>query len=201
MAHKHALEAINRSLQDIRSSQTPMGGLVVLLAGDFRQTLPVVSRGTPADEINACLKSSYLWNEIEKLSLTTNMRVQLFNDTASGTYVEELLKIGNGEVVNDVNGEILFKPTFCNLVSSEEELISKMYPAINDNLCNDAWLCERALLAPTNNIVDHINHKILCSAKGENAFNPRIPIKPTELPFDFKRIQFPVKLAFAITVN
>jgi len=28
-----------------------MGGMTVLLAGDFRQTLPVVSRGTRADEI------------------------------------------------------------------------------------------------------------------------------------------------------
>ncbi|KAI8115014.1 ATP-dependent DNA helicase pif1 [Lucilia cuprina] len=166
------------SLQDIRSSQTPMGGLVVLLAGDFRQTLPVVSRGTPADEIN---------NEIEKLSLTTNMRVKLFNDTASD--------------VNDVNDENLFKPTFCNLISSEEELISKIYPAINDNLCNDAWLWERALLAPTNNILCNgtrlrITHHspnligatiLTGSAKGENAFIPRIPIKPTELPFHFKR--------------
>ena len=57
MAHKCNLEALNRSLQDIRDNRGVMGGITVLLAGDFRQTLPVVQRGTRADEINACLKS------------------------------------------------------------------------------------------------------------------------------------------------
>lgn len=49
MSHKRAVEALNRSLKDIRGNQDLMGGIVVLLAGDFRQTLPVIERGTPAD--------------------------------------------------------------------------------------------------------------------------------------------------------
>jgi PIF1 helicase. len=28
---------------------------MILLAGDFRQTLPVIRRSTPMDELNACL--------------------------------------------------------------------------------------------------------------------------------------------------
>ncbi|GFY56210.1 ATP-dependent DNA helicase [Trichonephila inaurata madagascariensis] len=39
-----------------------MGEATVVLAGDFQQTLPIVTRGTPADQINACLKNSYLWH-------------------------------------------------------------------------------------------------------------------------------------------
>lgn len=93
MSHKHAIEALNRSLRDIRSCDTLMGGMVVLLAGDFRQTLPVIPRGTPADEINACLKASPLWNQITKLSLTRNMRVQVYNDTEAGKHAAELLKL------------------------------------------------------------------------------------------------------------
>ena len=38
-------------------------------------------------------------------------------------------------------------------------------------------------------------------AKGEDVFIPRIPLIPTDLPFEFKRIQFPIKLAFAMTIN
>ena len=41
MSHKHALEALDRTLQDLRNNQALMSGVVVLLAGDIRQTLPV----------------------------------------------------------------------------------------------------------------------------------------------------------------
>ncbi|GFX65289.1 ATP-dependent DNA helicase [Trichonephila clavipes] len=96
MFHKKAIEALNRTLQDLRDSTDIMGGRVVLLAGDFRQTLPVIQRGTPAYEIQACIKSSNLWSRVEKLSLKTNMRVHLHNDVDSGLYAEMLLKIGDG---------------------------------------------------------------------------------------------------------
>lgn len=55
MAHKGGVEALDRTLQDIRSSNRLMGGMTVLLAGDFRQTLPVVPRGTRADEVGPAL--------------------------------------------------------------------------------------------------------------------------------------------------
>ncbi|GBP95045.1 hypothetical protein EVAR_64277_1 [Eumeta japonica] len=69
MAHKKSLEALNFTLKDLRRNNNIFGGLMILLAGDFRQTLPVVPRGTPADELNACLKASPLWNN-EKLYCT-----------------------------------------------------------------------------------------------------------------------------------
>lgn len=37
--------------------------------------------------------------------------------------------------------------------------------------------------------------------KGEDVLISRIPIIPPDLPFDFKRHQFPIRLAFAITIN
>ncbi|GBP72598.1 hypothetical protein EVAR_50900_1 [Eumeta japonica] len=66
MAHKKSLEALNFTLKDLRRNNI-FGGLMILLAGDFRQTLPVVLRGTPADELNACLKASPLWNNKEEI--------------------------------------------------------------------------------------------------------------------------------------
>ncbi|CAF4865041.1 unnamed protein product, partial [Rotaria magnacalcarata] len=58
MAHKQALEALDRTLQDLRGNGKLVGGAVSLLAGDFRQTLPVISEGTMADELKVCLKAS-----------------------------------------------------------------------------------------------------------------------------------------------
>ena len=73
MSHKQAIEALNRTLQDIRGNGQRMGGTVLPLAGDFRQTLPVIPKGTMADELKACLKASYLWRHIITLGLETNM--------------------------------------------------------------------------------------------------------------------------------
>ncbi|XP_055918287.1 ATP-dependent DNA helicase pif1-like [Eupeodes corollae] len=55
MAHKHSLEALNRTLQDLNSNDRLFGGAILLVSGDFWQTLPVIPRSTFADEINACL--------------------------------------------------------------------------------------------------------------------------------------------------
>ena len=38
-------------------------------------------------------------------------------------------------------------------------------------------------------------------AKGENMFIPGIPIIPSDMPIQFKRLQFPVKLSFAVSIN
>jgi hypothetical protein len=61
MAHKKELEALNRTLKDLKVNEQLFGGALILMSGDFRQTLPVIPRSTPADELNACLKSSVLW--------------------------------------------------------------------------------------------------------------------------------------------
>jgi ATP-dependent DNA helicase PIF1 len=37
--------------------------------------------------------------------------------------------------------------------------------------------------------------------KEEDLLLPRIPMIPTDMSFEFKRLQFPVQLAFAMTIN
>lgn len=37
--------------------------------------------------------------------------------------------------------------------------------------------------------------------RGEDVLLPRIPIIPTDMPIEFKRVQFPIRLAFAMTIN
>ncbi|VDM93522.1 unnamed protein product, partial [Onchocerca ochengi] len=80
MAHKKSVEALDRSLQDLRGNIRPFGNALILFAGDFRRTLTVIPRSTPADEINACLKYSALWRHGKTLKSTTNMCVELQND-------------------------------------------------------------------------------------------------------------------------
>ena len=77
VAHKKSLKALDRSSQDLRENSKPFGSTLILLAGNFRQTLPVIPRSTPLGELNACLKNYDLWVHVKTLILTINMRVQL----------------------------------------------------------------------------------------------------------------------------
>ncbi|UYV66797.1 hypothetical protein LAZ67_4002878, partial [Cordylochernes scorpioides] len=142
MAHKIALEALDRTLQDIRDDPQPMGGLVVLLAGDFRQTLPVVTR--------------------------VNMRVQLHDDTTAAQFADELLKIGEGQLETDSEGNIQFSNTVCQVVESSESLYEKVFPNICVNYLSEEWLCARTILAPKNSTVLEINLKKLNLIPGES---------------------------------
>lgn len=286
MAHKKSLEALDRTLRDLRGNNRLFGGVTVLLAGDFRQTLPVIPRSTAADELNSCLKSSVLWGNVKKLTLTTNVRVQRQNDPSARVFSKQLLDIGNESIpIDNTTGLITLPANFCTIIQSKEELIRSVFPNLSQKYRDHDWLSERAILAPKNSEVNELNAEIqrqiagelvtyksvdtvtnpddvvnypteflnsldlpgvpphilqlkvgspiimlrninqpkLCNGtrlavkrlmnnvieatiltgkfKGEDVLIPRIPIIPSDMPFDFKRLQFPVRLAFAITIN
>ncbi|XP_058764234.1 uncharacterized protein LOC131637646 [Vicia villosa] len=80
MAHKHTFEALDRTLRDVMStysnSKEMFGGKVVVFGGDFRQILLVVPRGSRSDIVHSAINASYIWNSVQVLTLTKNMRLQ-----------------------------------------------------------------------------------------------------------------------------
>ncbi|CAI0468644.1 unnamed protein product [Linum tenue] len=54
---------------------TPFGGKIVLLGGDFRQTLPIVADAGREESVDASLTRSYLWSFCTILRLSQNMRI------------------------------------------------------------------------------------------------------------------------------
>ncbi|XP_044735689.1 uncharacterized protein LOC123297922 [Chrysoperla carnea] len=168
MAHKKFIEAMDRTLQELRKNSEIMGGALLILSGDFRQTLPVIPKSTSADEINACLKKSHLWPQVQILQLTKNMRVELSRDETTAQFAKILLQIGEGTYPTDqTTGLIELNSDFCNIATTEDELIDKIYPNIIQNYTNAEWLFQRAILATKNNIVDDINFNILKKIPGE----------------------------------
>jgi ATP-dependent DNA helicase PIF1 len=72
------------------------------------------------------------------------------------------------------------------------------------NLNTAKGLCNGTRLIVRNFKQHVIEAEILTGThKGETVFLPRITLSPNEedVPFDFKRRQFPIKLAFSLTVN
>ena len=147
MAHKHSLEALDRTLKDLKNKDNLFGGTLLLLSGDFRQTLPVILSSTYADEINACFKSSQLWYNVEKLKLIINMRVRMLRDPSAEIFSKQLLDIGDGVVaLHEETGCIKLPTGFCTLINSQSTLIDHVYPNILAQYTNSEWLAERAIL-------------------------------------------------------
>ena len=278
MSHRSSLEAVDLLLRDVTKSNCFMGGKTVVFSGDFRQTLPVIQKGTKADQLRACVKTSLLWNNVIELQLEENMRCKAYGEKALN-FAKQLLLLGEGSY-----GETDLT-AFSTVVQDESQLQECVFPDLHVNYKNISWLTERCILAATNNQVQNINAKLaslipgescaflsidttlteedavqypteflnslspngipphililkiglpvmilrnldppnLCNgtrcvvktvmqnvievtpitgpACGKNFFIPRIPLIPTDLPFRFKRLQFPLKICFSMTIN
>ncbi|GFR63719.1 ATP-dependent helicase [Elysia marginata] len=166
MSHKHAIEALNNTLRDLRKSEHLMGGVTLLLSGDFRQTLSIIQRGgAPADEINACIKYSFLWAQVEELHLRTNMRSALFGDSNALEFSHKLLCTGEGQL--SVDEGLSSVADIGTIVQSLPELIEKVYPDLTLKYKDLEWLSEREILCPKNDAVTEVNHQLLIKLPGE----------------------------------
>lgn len=82
MAHRDAFNVVDRLLRDIMSSadplkaEEPFGGKIVVVAGDWRQLLPVIPNAQRAAVVGATVKRSPVWAHFKVVRFTRNMRVE-----------------------------------------------------------------------------------------------------------------------------
>ncbi|XP_022003818.1 ATP-dependent DNA helicase RRM3-like [Helianthus annuus] len=145
MVHKHAFEALDRTMKDVLSSsmghqsELPFGGKVIVFGGDFRQILPVIPNGTRQQIVNASLSSSYIWSECKVLKLTKNMRLTVGAQTSNVESIEKfarwLLDIGEGNVGSENDGEALIEiPDDLAITDSDDPIQKKEYLS-SDSIC------------------------------------------------------------------
>nr|XP_023015484.1 uncharacterized protein LOC111504981 [Leptinotarsa decemlineata] len=147
-----------------------------LLAGDFRQTLPVVPKGTRADEVKSCIEKSNLWPQVIILKLSENMRAHLGGNESAGRFSDLLLKIGNGDFPS-FDEMVIIPEILCTVVTTVQELLSKVYPdIIHIHDKPIEWLCERAILTAKNDQAAGINGIMLISFEGEEKVYTSIDI-------------------------
>ena len=53
------------------------------------------------------------------------------------------------------------------VVDTIEELKAEFFSALHKNYLNSQWLCERAILAPRNDCVAHVNNQLLDDFPGD----------------------------------
>ncbi|XP_064637877.1 uncharacterized protein LOC135494057 [Lineus longissimus] len=170
MGHRRVYEAVNRTLQDIRNSDKPFGGITVVLSGDWRQILPIVRRGSRADIVNACLKSSPLWTHAQVMQMNANMRVQLANNTDTQTnFAQQLLHIGEGRTTQYPEigtNKIHLNNNYICEGDKLTELCKFVFQDLSNNFQDPSWLCSRAILCPTNQATDDVNFHMINNFPG-----------------------------------
>lgn len=187
MQHRHAFECLDRSLRDIMKvvsperGQMPFGGITVLLGGDFRQILPVITLGSRGDIVAACITRSRLWSFAKIFILKQNMRLNQGKDEREcellRVFAEWVLNIGDGKItgsrleIEDYHeDDIVIPPEFCDpdTANTVENMIEWTYPDFATNYQCPRYLSERAILTPTNHTVGHLNAVIVDKIPGDS---------------------------------
>ncbi|XP_017221354.1 uncharacterized protein LOC108198085 [Daucus carota subsp. sativus] len=185
MQHRHALECVDRSLRDIMSvidtnrKYRPFGGITVVFGGDYRQILPVIPKAPRAVVVGATLNRSKLWEQCEVFTLKQNMRLKPGNSPEQNKIIKEFsewqLKVGNGKITGDpqhaTSSEVSFQVPSRFVFHSADEpvqaMFNKIYPDFSNKMSCHEYLRSRAILTPTNVIVDDINEFILEKIQAE----------------------------------
>ena len=168
MLDRYQLEALDRTLRDLMGQpDQPFGGKILLLAGDFRQCLPVVPGANRGGTVSHSINKSILWQHFKVLKLTQNMRVKASGDPELEAFDKWTLSIGNGinssiplpeamvtEIVPNTKTETK------NEQSSMKKFCEVIFPDIKNNISKPNWLEGRTILAPTNKEVDAINDMV-----------------------------------------
>ena len=139
MDHKDSYRVLDLFLQDILATVdpslhgVPFGGKVVVMAGNWRQNLLAVLRGTRSQVVGARLKSSYLWPSFKIFEIRKNLRVPLASQNASSVvganFAEWLLNVGK---VNKPN-PLPIPPSMVVPGSDVLDLVKTLYPP---NVCH-----------------------------------------------------------------
>ena len=176
MLDRFQLEALDRSLRDLMGQpDKPFGGKIIILAGDFRQCLPVVPGANRAGTVDHCINQSHLWQHFQVLRLTVNMRVRASGDPQLEAFDQWTLQIGNGTQENDTVNIPAEMVTLIEPNTKEEQwreaqsmkkFCQQVFPDIETNYNIPGWFEGRAILAPTNKEVDSINDMMQASLPG-----------------------------------
>jgi hypothetical protein len=158
---KFAFEAVDRLFTDLCNNNEPFGGKIVIISGNFRQTLPIVRYGNGVRITENCAKKSNLWNYFKCLTLTENKRVS----DKDIEFKSWLLNVGDGKFSTEIekDNEIIKIPKE-NL--SNNNIIEEIFGnSINPN--NPDYY-ESIILSLRNTDVIDINNEILNKMKGES---------------------------------
>lgn len=158
----YAIKAIDRLLKDLCKNDKLFGGKTILMCGDFRQTLPVISHATRVSLIENCITSWPEFSKFHKVTLTQHMRAHQ-NEIE---FVDFLCNLGNGEILThpQIGSDIIELPAIS--VAEPSTIIEDIYGNVSETIPH-LRLLNSVILAPKNDDCAFINNEILNRMPGE----------------------------------
>uniref|UniRef100_A0A453LRL1 ATP-dependent DNA helicase n=1 Tax=Aegilops tauschii subsp. strangulata TaxID=200361 RepID=A0A453LRL1_AEGTS len=148
MTKRQAVEALDRSLQDITGVLSPFGGKVIVLGGDFTQVLPVVRRDMRAQ--------SDPWFSDFLLRI---------GDGTEESIGQDYVRLPDEIVVPYIDPK-----------HSVSKLINDIFPSLGQNGISPSYISTRAILSTKNEYVDELNEKLIDRFPGEEQLKINCPV-------------------------
>ena len=181
MINRLAFEAFDRTMRDVMNNiingalDLPFGGNTIVFGGDFRQILLVVPKGSRADVVHSTINSSPLWSCCKVLRLTQNMRLQGLGDAHETQMLREfaawILNIGDGKAGDIGDGEAVVEIPNDLLVENSGDpigdIVRATYPDLIENMADHQYFRDRAVLAPTLDLVEKVNDYVMGLIPGD----------------------------------
>ena len=95
MASIYVLAVVDRLFQRVHRNDLHFGGVHVVFAGDYRQTLHVIPRATRGKIISTTMFNTEWWESTTIFHLTRNYRIQPADDPENIEFAQYILDIGN----------------------------------------------------------------------------------------------------------
>eukprot|EP00918_Siedleckia_nematoides_P095730 GHVU01210061.1.p1 GENE.GHVU01210061.1~~GHVU01210061.1.p1 ORF type:complete len:483 (-),score=34.49 GHVU01210061.1:465-1856(-) len=170
MAHKNQLDALDKALRDIRRVDRhtvhplPFGGITVLVAGDFKQILPI-DRWDKSMGVKVTVKNSTVWPHFKQMQLRRNMRLQQSTpeDVAYQQWVDDL---GHGRLQQTPCATVKL-PEGRTAPLNDEAAINWVYPNFEDNFADPEYLKQRLLITPIHATKNRLSENICARIPGD----------------------------------
>jgi hypothetical protein len=164
MQHRHIMEAVERTFQDVLDSDKPFGGLTFVFGGDFQQILPVITGASRGQTVSACILRSALWRSISVLHLHRNMRLDTSIE-AEKAFAKWQLEVGQGKHTDE--GGIITLPDHMKCrVNTVDCLVDTIYPGISTPNLQNEYFSDHTVLSSLNVDVDSLNKSVLARFPG-----------------------------------